>query len=454
MNIPPHIFKAYDIRGKYPSELNEEITERIGYATADYIAKKRGKKKATFFVCRDVRKSSKSLRDALVRGIISHGSDVRDAGVGTSPFFCFLMHQKKADGGIMITASHNPPEYNGLKIREYSGRSVYLGTGLETIRARALGKKKEPVVVLGNILPDDSYRKKYIDFFAKQFDIKKPIRVVIDAAGGSVPLFLPDILSHFSSINYTPIFFDIDGSFRKHSPNPLELRSHTYIQKELQKAHYNFGILFDGDGDRIFFFDERGHIIDPQFIFLPLALKMLKKKKGLVFPLPVDTSRVVRKEITSHGGIVKLCRRGYVFLQTAMRKSSSPVSVERSGHYFFKKFSYDDSGIFAFLSFAEFVSKSSLSVSKIVKPYMRFASTGELNFEIRDKDDAVARIKNYYRKNQNARLSLIDGVNVEFPDWWFNARPSNTEPVIRVVIEADTEELLRIKRSEIEKLLR
>ncbi len=454
MNIPPHIFKAYDIRGKYPSELDEGAVERIGYATAEYITKKLRKKKGRFFVCRDVRISSEPLRDALVRGIIVQGSDVIDAGVGTSPFFCFLMHQKKADGGIMVTASHNPAEYNGLKIRGRSGESIFLGTGLEKIRAIATAGKTQRIKPLGNILFDHSYREKYISFFSKHIAVRRRIRVAIDAGGGSTALFLPQILARFPNIEYTPLFFGIDGAFKKHPPNPLLPESQKWIKQELERGKYNFGASFDGDGDRVMFFDERANLIDPQFIFLPLALEILKREKGSVFALPVDTSRIVRREIIRGGGKIRLCRRGYVFLQEAMRKSHSPASVERSGHYFFEEFSYDDSGIFALLKFAEFMSKSSLPVSKIIEPYMRFASTGELNFEVRDKAGTIARIKNQYAKNKNARISAIDGINVEFPDWWFNIRPSNTEPVVRLVIEADTEELLQQKKSEIEKLLR
>ena len=389
-----------------------------------------------------------------MRGIIVQGSDVVDAGVGTSPFFCFLMHQKKADGGIMVTASHNPREYNGLKIRGRSGESIFLGTGLEKIRAIAQARTARRAKVLGNVFFDDSYQEKYISFFSKHVAIKRRIRVAIDAGGGSTALFLPQILARFPNIEYTPLFFGIDGAFKKHPPNPLLPESQKWIKKELERGKYNFGVSFDGDGDRVIFFDERANLIDPQFVFLPLALEALEKKKGATIVLPVDTSRAVRRAVEEHGGRVKLSRRGYVFLQTAMRKFMSPASVERSGHYFFKDFSYDDSGIFAFLSFAEYVSRSSLPGSKIVEPDMQFASTGELNFEVRDKAGAIARIKKLYARNRSARISAIDGINVEFSDWWFNIRPSNTEPFVRLVIEADTEELLRAKSEEIEKLLR
>src|SRR3989338_8798967 len=173
MKINSSIFKAYDIRGKYPRELNEGVAERIGYAISEYITKKLRKKRGRFFVCRDVRISSKSLRDALVRGIITQGSDVVDAGVGTSPYFCFLMHQKKADGGIMVTASHNPAEYNGLKIRGRSGESIFLGTGLEKIRAIATADKTRRIKPIGNIQFDHSYREKYISFFSKHIAVKR-----------------------------------------------------------------------------------------------------------------------------------------------------------------------------------------------------------------------------------------------------------------------------------------
>jgi len=353
----------------------------------------------------------------------------------------------------MVTASHNPREYNGLKIRGRSGESIFLGTGLEKIRAIASRGKTRRAKMLGNIEFNNSYREKYISFFSKHISIKRRIRVAIDAGGGSTALFLPQILSLFPNIEYTPLFFEPDGSFKKHPPNPLLPESQKWIKAELGRGKYNFGVAFDGDGDRVMFFDEKANLLDSQFVFLPIALKALEKKRKAVIVLPVDTSRAVRRAIEEHGGRVELSRRGYVFLQTAMRKFASPISVERSGHYFFKDFSYDDSGIFAFLAFAEYVSGSPLPVSKIVEPDIQFASTGELNVTVRDKARALADARNRYRRAPNVRVGEIDGVTIEFPDWWFNIRASNTEPVVRLVIEADTEELLREKRAEIEKLL-
>lgn len=450
MRSNPDIFKAYDIRGIYPRELNEETAERIGYFATHFFIQKRKKKSPVILVMEDVRLSSRSLRDALVRGIIHAGGHVEDAGVGTTPLFYFGMQQKKHDGGIMVTASHNPAEYNGFKIRLYGGKPVSTGTGLERIRKRVLIGKTTPVVTLGDVKRRTGLLEEYVAFFKKQFPKDISLRVAIDVSGGAVAHVLPLILKEFPEIAYTPLFFEPDGSFKKHSPNPLLPESQGALIREMKKGGYQCGILFDGDGDRILFFDERGNLIRPDLIGGVMALGHEALSRS-AFVFSANTSRVMRRAIEAAGGKVYMSRVGYVFMQAVMEKKKARLGAEMSGHFYFKEFGYDDSAVFAFLTLAEILSKKRSSLSSLAREFTKTPGSGEINYPVKDKKAILSLIKKTYRRGT---ISTIDGITVEFPEWWCNIRPSNTEPLVRVVIEAETEELLEEKKKEIEKLLR
>lgn len=423
----------------------------MGNATAKFFCQKSRKKQMKILVCRDARISSKAIKGPLVKSIIEHGDEVIDAAIGTTPFFYFLMRVLKPDGGIMITASHNPPEWAGFKIRGRNGSPVSLGTGLEQIKKSAVARKYSKAKTAGMVtmLPGD-WRNKYLDFLAEDIKIGK-LRAVVDAGGGSAGLFLPDLLNKFPAVIYKPLFFEPDGSFQKHPPNPLLPEARQFVQKELARGIFQFGAIFDGDGDRVVFFDEKGNGVNPEFIFLFFALEELKKNPRSKFALPVDASKNIREVILEKGGKIKLCRRGYTFVKRAMQEADSPLSVEKSGHFFFRKFSYDDSALLAFLRLANFLSQSRRPLSQLVKPLGRYFSPPEFSFPTKDKTTAMARVKKFYK---NAPMSLLDGVSVEFSDWWFNLRPSNTEEVVRLVVEAKNEKLFKEKLKELEGLIK
>ncbi len=452
MDINPSIFKAYDIRGKVPAEITEAVALQIGRSAAAYFIKKARKPHPAILLCRDVRASSESLAAALAEGIRSQGADVLDGGVSTTPFFYFLIHTTKLDGAVMVTASHNPPEYNGFKIRDSKGGAVSLGSGLERIRDHAMRFRDKPsgrTKAQGKTgaLPD--MRDAYIDTLAKGAGIGK-IKIVLDAAGGSTTLFLPKLLSRFPSVSARTLFFETDGTFRRHDPNPLLPQAQQFAQKELRKGGYRFGAVFDGDGDRVNFFDEKGNLVNPEFVFLLSALAELEARPKSVFALPVDTSRIVEREIRAHGGSVAWCRRGYTFVKKAMQESGAALGVERSGHFFFKSFSYDDSALLAWVRLAGLISRARKPFSSLIKPYVQSAVSGEASLPLKDGKTEVllAGVRDYYKK-AGARLSFLDGVKVEFPDWWVNVRPSNTEPLVRVALEAKTKKLFRQKLKEI-----
>ena len=453
MHIRPEIFKAYDIRGKYPREISEVTAERIGSAAARYLGAKARRKRPNILVCRDIRLSSPILMDALSKGILSEGVNILQGGIGTTPFFYFLMNKIKPDGGIMVTASHSPAEYNGFKIQNRDLRAVSLGSGLEVIQkyVKKYGGKPKSTL-LGEVTPLPDFSEDYLSFLSEGTAIQKQLKVVIDAAGGAETLFLPKLLSRFPKLMYKPLFFEPDGSFRNHSPNPLLPEAQQYIGSEMKKSDFNFGVLFDGDSDRILFFDEKGSPIRSDFIFALLAEKVLKKKRGALFAATLNISKGVREYIEEKGGRVRLSPQGYPYLQERMRRWNALIGVEMSGHFHFEKTFFRDSALLPFLLLAEFLSESNQPLSRLVAHVRRYAGSNEIAFPTEDKKGVIDRVRKAYEKK--AKLSFLDGITVEFPDWWFNIRQSNPDPVVRLVIEADTEELLQQKKSEIEKLLR
>lgn len=450
MQINPTIFRAYDIRGKFPTEISEQTAEKIGRATAIFLSQKQRKDKLVMLVCRDVRGSSPALKDALVRGILSQGSDVIDVGIGTTPFFYFLTHTEDIDGGVMITASHNPVEYNGFKIRGKGGKAVGAESGLKDIKKIAEKDSGRSIESGTLLLPKTDYKSKYIRHISKGVNIASPLSAVVDAAGGSTAFFLPDLLNQFPNIEYKPLFFEPDGSFKKHSPNPLLEDSQKYIKKELQNGKFRFGAIFDADGDRVLFLDEKGRAIRQDFISALFAQKELKKNPGASFVLTVNTSKGVRETIRENGGKIKLSPVGYTNVEKNMRESNAVLGVELSGKLYFRDFFFDESGLLVFLRLAEILASTPRSLSQLIDPLERYVTSPEINFEVKDKSSVLAGIKKHYQK---AKISVLDGLTAEFPDWWFNIRPSNTEPLVRLVLEAKTQKLFDEKIKEVKRLI-
>lgn len=453
MSFNPHIFKAYDIRGKYPAELDEDTAKRIGNAHAVFCARQSKKEKVTILLCRDIRLSSPALHHAMIEGITESGSRVIDAGIATTPLFYFLVHMVKCDGGIMITASHNPAEYNGMKMLGKAGASIAEGTGIEKIRDAVIAKTYSKGKEFGTIETPEDRRKEYADYLVKKNTVKE-IRVVVDACGGAPTYVLPAVLEKIPSVIYKPLFFEPDGSFKKHSPNPLDPKAQRFVTAELRNGSYAFGAVFDGDGDRIVFFDEKGNRVLSEFVAGLFVDAYLKKEKGAVLVLPPNTSRGVREYIVERGGRIKLSRVGYALIQPVMKKIKAPFGVEISGHFHFREFFYRDSGVLALIKLAEILSHTARPLSQLVVPMQRYITSGEVNFSVHDKETVLEAIETHYRELRDAKISKVDGVSVDFPDWWFNIRESNTEPLVRLVLEAKTKELFTKKFEEVKRFLR
>ncbi len=448
MDINQSIFKAYDIRGIYPSEINEEAAEKIGQAFVVYLGRKTGKDSPAIAVAHDLRESSPSLSEAFIKGVLKQGGNVYDICKASTPFLYFVLQNIPADGGAMITASHNPAEHNGIKLRGPGGEAIYIENGLKDIQAIASGGIPQAAKE-GEMLPANDLSENYISFLANSAAAGK-LKIAIDAVGGSTTLYLDRLLKHFPQVEYAPFYFTPDAKFHARHPNPLLPETQEAVKKELAKGGYNFGVIFDGDGDRVLFLDEQGQAVNPEFIFLLFARDSLQGAEKGVYALPLDTTKSVREHITNHGWKVAPTRRGYAFVKAVMEKEHSPFSVEKSGHFFFKEFKYNDSGLLAFLKLAHLLSEARQPLSQIVRSFSNYYTTGEVNFHTNDPTAMLQKLERHFKEGTRSNL---DGVMVEFPDWWFNIRPSNTEPVVRLVLEAKTKELFEQKLQEIKTLL-
>lgn len=447
-SINPNIFKAYDIRGIYPSEIDEKTAERIGRAFVLFLSKKTRKKTPALVVALDVRGSSLSLKNAFIKGALAQGGNIHDAGMASTPYFYFVLEKLRAEGGVMITASHNPAEYNGLKLRGPNGEPIYIESGLKDIQ-KVASRAFAPAKAQGKFFLAKDYSQDYLNFISRKISIRN-LKVAIDGVGGCATLYLPRLLNKFSSLAYTPLFFTPHSNFNGRSPNPLLPETQEEIKKELKKGGYRFGVIFDGDGDRAVFLDEKGDAVSADFIFLLLAGEYMKRGRKGVIALPLDTSKSVREYVGKQGWRIAPTRRGYPFVKTEMKKRHSPLSVEKSGHFFFKEFSCNDSALLAFLKLAHVLSRDRRPLSQIVRSLSQYFSAGEINFHMKDTKTVLKKIEKHFKEGKKSKL---DGVMVEFPDWWFNARPSNTEPLLRLVLEARTEELYEEKLKELKKIL-
>lgn len=446
MGIVQEIFKAYDIRGKYPRELNEETARHIGNAVAVFLSQKYKRKALTLLVASDFRLSSPSLKRALIEGITMQGSAVIDIGEASTPLFYFALNHSKNDGGVMVTASHNPPEYNGFKVRGRLNAPIAEATGLTVIHRIAARNRLALGKTLGKIVEKRIFADPYIAKCVKGLTIGRA-RVVVDAAGGAAAVVLPKALSRFSNVMYKPLFFTPDGSFKDHDANPLKPEAQKYVKDALAAGGFDFGALFDGDGDRIVFFDEAGNEIRGDFMTAIFAEEFLRKHPKRWIVADTNTSWAVMEYIAARGGKVVRAKRGYVNIMPVMQKKDAVVGGEISDHFYFRDFSYCESGVYALLKILEIVSRGPKKLSHYVRPLQKYFGSPEINFEVKDKRKALHAVERRFSPGGNVFRN--DGITVEFPRWWFNLRPSNTEPLVRLTLEAKTKPLFEEKQKEL-----
>lgn len=445
MKVNPEIFRAYDIRGIYPEMLNEKAAYLIGRAFVKFLKKQR----PTVVVGRDARLSTPKISPHLIKGIIDQGGNVVDIGLSITPMLYFATAHFKYDGGINITASHNPPQYNGLKLVREKAIPVSGDSGIKKIQEMvSRGRFKDTEkgrVIKKNVLEE------YIKFNLKGHNLKiiKPLRIVVDTAN-AVPGLVVKGFFKKTNCKIDHLFADLDGSFPNHLPSPHEEKNLEAIKKEVLNKKADLGIAFDGDGDRIIFIDEKGEMIRGDFITALMAELILKENPGEKVLCDVRSSNIIREVVKMSGGRVVIGKIGHSFIKERMRKENIIFQGELNGHYYLRSHYFSEAPFFVIFKILEEISKTGKKISELVKDFAIYYYSGEINFKINDKKGALRALEGRFK---GGKVLKIDGLRIDFKDWWFNARPSNTEPLLRLVIEAKTERLLAEKKKELLALL-
>jgi phosphomannomutase len=448
------IFKAYDIRGIYPSQLDEDAAWKIGYASGQFLRSllrgyERGQENGqAVCVGRDMRKHSESVSLALISGLRCSGTNVIDIGMIDTPQIYFAINHLGTCGGVQVTASHNPAEYNGFKISGIEAKPVSENTGLkdiEHIATSLLHTKGNETGTVKNIDLTGEYRKHVLKFLDRNI---KPLRIAIDAsngmAGKMVPLLFADLPIDMHMINETT-----DGTF-KHEPNPLDENNLTELKELIEEKKADVGVCFDGDADRLIMVDENGRSIGCDLLTALMAPYFLDKEPGSTIVYDLRSSWIVQEQVLKHGGTPRRERVGHSFMKKTLRDSHAVFGGELSGHFYYRDSFNTDSGMITFVHMLNILSRSDKPVSEMLAPLRKYYSSGELNFRVEKKD---AMLKELAHKYGEGRVDDLDGTTIQFKDWWFNARASNTEPFLRLNVEAKDEDLLAEKLSEIKSIV-
>lgn len=445
LNINPSIFKAYDIRGIYPNELNNDVAYLIGKAFVRYLNPR------MVVIGRDMRLSSDALFKSLARGITEAGADAIDIGLCTSDALYFTVGKFGYDFGAMITASHNPPEYNGIKMCKKEAVPLSGKEGIEQIREIIL-KGDFPTPGKEGVVKKQDIQSDYIQHLLSFIEPQKikPFKIVADAGNGIAGKVLPDFFSHLQCKLF-PMFFELDGSFPNHVPNPMIPENMVPLRKKILEEKADFGVAFDGDADRMFLVDEKGVTLGGDIVATLVAKSLLKKEKGATILYNVPCSKTVREVIQQNGGIPIRTPVGHALIKPLMKKYNATFGGEHSGHFYFRKNYFADSGMIALSVCLELLSKEDKPLSQLVSSIDHYFRTGEINSRVENVPKKLEAIESQYK---NAKIDHLDGITIEYPDWWFNVRPSNTEPLLRLNLEANTKELLEKKKSEVLNLIR
>ncbi len=448
--MDPAIFKAYDIRGVYPDQLDEEGAWKIGCATARFLRSmltgyERGQANAqALCVGHDMRAHSPALAAALIKGMNSTGTNVIDIGMIDTPQMYFAINHFGTCGGVQVTASHNPAKYNGFKISGLSAKPIGVDTGLKDIEHIATALIHTKGKVTGSVKKHDltdEYKNHVLKFLKPRL---RHLKVAIDASNGMAGKVVPAVFGDLS-IKIVPINFKCDGKF-KHEPNPLVEKNLAQVKAAVKRQKCDFGVCFDGDADRLIMVDEKGRTIGCDLLTALLAAYFLSKERKSTVVYDLRSSWVVPEEIIKNGGTPRRERVGHAFMKKALRDSHAVFGGELSGHFYYRDNYYADSGLITLSHVLNIVSDAKAPMSELIKPLRRYYQSGEINFKV---DDKQAKMDELARKYSDADLDYLDGITVRYKEWWFNCRPSNTEPLLRLNIEAKSKELFEEKLSEL-----
>ena len=442
MNLWRLAFKAYDIRGRIPDEINPDMTWRVGRAFAEIWASK------TVVVGRDVRPSSEELCAALVSGLRAAGVSVIDIGLCGTEMMYFATAHLRTDGGLMVTASHNPQDYNGIKLVQAGARPISGDSGLHTLRDLVCSEKNWPDAAMPGDYQQLSIMNEYITHLLQYVDSSqmKPLRVVMDPGNGCAGLVLAELMRHFP-IEVIPVRFTPDGTFPQGIPNPLLPENRSITAEAIMMAKADVGIAWDGDFDRCFFFDEHGEFLEGYYIVGFLAEAFLRKNAGAKIIHDPRLTWNTREIVERLGGLPIQSKTGHAFIKERMRAEDAAYGGEMSAHHYFRDFYYCDSGMIPFLLMLELLSKSGKKMSELMARRLElYPCSGEINRALSDPETAIRRVEEKYLPGALS-VDRTDGVSAEFADWRFNLRSSNTEPVVRLNVESRGDQGLMAKKT-------
>jgi phosphomannomutase len=440
--VDPTIFKAYDVRGIYGEALTEAVAYNIGRATAQYL------NVPEIAVGRDMRLSSPQIAAALIRGITDQGVNAIDLGLTTTDGLYFAVGKFHFPAGAMVTASHNPGKYNGIKFCRAHAFPISLDTGLADIRDLAMsGQFAQPArkgTVIQRDITDD-----YVQHALSFVDVTKikPLKVVIDAGNGMAGMMMPKVFAHLPC-QLVPLYFELDGRFPNHPASPIEPENMVDLQKKVREVGADVGAAFDGDADRMFPVDEHGNLVDGSQVTEMVTNSLLHKYPGSTILYNLIVSKSVPELVARLGGIAVKTRVGHSFIKADMRRLNGIFGGEHSGHFYFRDNWYADSGLIAILIMLELISIEDKPLSEIIKPLDHWVRSGEINSTISDARAKLQALSDHYGK-QATSVDTLDGLTFDYDDWWVNIRSSNTEPLLRLNVEARTRELMEQKRDEV-----
>ena len=441
-------FHAYDIRGIYNVDFDKDTAYKVGYFLPELLSADK------VLVGRDCRTSSDEIHEYLLKGLVDAGADVYDIGLSTTPMVYFGTAHYGFKASVQITASHNPAEYNGMKVSRENALPVGFDNGLGQIQEWILSGRECPVVEKRGTVYQKDIRKDYLDFLLKYKGDWSGLNIAMDVSNGMASLFVRDIFGDDPSY----IFDEMDGRFPNHEPNPLNPKNIVDLQKLVAQTKSDIGVIFDGDADRVMFVDENSRFISPDLMIAVLGHYFLEERgeKGYVHQ-DIRSSKAVGEYLAPMGGVMNTWRVGRAFAAIKLREIDGVYGGELAGHYYFRDFFYSDSGLLAAILILNVVAKmkaQGISLSQLISRIEKYQSSGEVNFRIEDKKGAMDVIRDHFMSTEESTAYMdFDGYRVEFPQWWFNIRPSNTEPYLRFICEATSAELLQEKLDTVKKIL-
>lgn len=444
-------FKAYDIRGKVPDELNEEIVRKIGNVFTQFL----GKEESTIVIGYDIRLTSKSFKRALIDGITDAGSNVVDIGLVGTDMVYFVVAHYNFDGGIMVTASHNPVDYNGLKLVREKAFPLSIETGLEEIKNQVLTSQYYKDEKKGTSTNLD-VKNDYLDHILSFIDINSisPLKIVMNAGNGCAGIILPDLIKRIPQLSVFPKYWEPDGTFPNGIPNPLLIDKREDTSKEVISKKADLGVAWDGDFDRCFFFDENGNFIEGYYLVAVLGGYFARKIPEAIIIHDPRLIWAIEESVSASNGKTVECKSGHSFIKEMMRKIDATYAGEMSAHHYFKQNFYADNGLIPMLLILEILSKQNVKMSELIKEWkLKYPVSGEINIEVHSSDKVFAKIMEKYSDN-STEIKTNDGISFQFSDWRFNIRKSNTESVIRLNVEAKhKKDLMQRKTKEIIELI-